>query len=55
MINHIGNTMTDIRRRRKARRKYEEITRDLDAVALTELGYPPKAVDTRQRRWFLYL
>ncbi|MFV2053160.1 hypothetical protein [Aliiroseovarius sp. YM-037] len=55
MYNSIENTMVNAYRRQKARRKHQEITRGLDAIALTELGYPPKRVDPKQRRWFLYL
>lgn len=43
------------RDRRKERRHHRDITRSLDALALTELGYPPKTVEKRQRPWFLHL
>ena len=55
MRNIITDFAQNALERRRERQTHQDITRSLDALALTELGYPPKAADPQQRRWFLYL
>ena len=55
MFESARSAISEARRRRKNILLEQEITRKLDAEALSELGYPPKALDKRDRPWFLYL
>lgn len=53
MYTNIKSAISNARKRRLAGKVQRDLTRSLDANALTELGYPPDRVDIRQRRWFL--
>jgi hypothetical protein len=41
-----------LNRRRIARREHKALTRQLDAYALSELGFPPATPKPRRRRRF---
>ncbi len=55
MFTNVKKMIDYARIRKKARRAHQDLTRSLDALALTELGYPPKTLGAKERGWFLYL
>ena len=51
MYGTIKTIMHEARDRRRKAKRHREITLKLDALALTEIGYPRKNVDRRKRHW----
>lgn len=55
MFHAIRNRSATAINRRDRNQLRKEETRTLDALALTEIGFPPKKVQKKQRSWFYYL